>query len=206
MTTNSNVQILHVNICSLPHNFNEFLSFIQRQEIRNNIILLTETWLTDADEQLYRIPENCHLSINRLNRKWGGIRIYYLADLTVNKCQKMSGIFNTYESLLVKVSIKNKLSVTVGCINRPPLSIPLFNDYLNSVLFSNNMLLGKCILMGDFNIDYIKIRDKASHHHFADIMSKTDFKMLIQELMQLINKKHKLFSWLKKGLVSYLKY
>ncbi len=90
MTTNSNVQILHVNIRSLPHNFNEFLSFIQRQEIRYNIILLTETWLTDADEQLYPIPDYCHLSINRLNRKGGGIRIYYLADLTVNKCQKIS--------------------------------------------------------------------------------------------------------------------
>ncbi len=106
MTTNSNVQILHVNIRSLPPNFNEFLSFIRRQEIRCNIIVFTKTWLTDADEQLYRIPDYCHLSINRLNRKGGGIIIYYLADLTVNKCQKMSGTFNTHESLFVKVSIK----------------------------------------------------------------------------------------------------
>ncbi len=98
MTTNSNVQILHVNIRSLPYNYNEFLSFIQRQEIGYNIILLTETWLTDADDQLYPIPGYSHLSINRLNRKGGGIRIYYLADLTVNKCHKTSGIFNSHES------------------------------------------------------------------------------------------------------------
>ncbi len=74
---------MHVNIGSLPHNYNEFLFFIQRQVIGYNIILLTETWLTDADDQLYPIPGYCHLSINRLNRKGGGIRIYYLADLTL---------------------------------------------------------------------------------------------------------------------------
>ncbi len=149
---------------------------------------MTETWLTDADEQQYPIPGYCHLSINRLNRKGGGIRIYYLADLTVNKCHKISGIFNSHESLFVKVSIKNKLSVTVGCIYRPPsLSIPLFNDYLNSELFSNNVLSGKCILMGDFNIDYVKIRDNACYRHFSDILSENSFKMLIRDLTRCSN-------------------
>ncbi len=36
--------------------------------------------------------------------------------------------------------------------------------------------------MGDFNIDYVKIRDNACYRHFSDIMSENGFRMLIEHL------------------------
>ncbi len=41
--------------------------------------------------------------------------------------------------------------------------------------------------MGDFNIDYVKIRDNACYRYFADIMSENGFKLLIRDLTRCSN-------------------
>jgi hypothetical protein len=173
-------QILHINVRSIPKNFNEVISYIQRQSVIYHIILLSETWLTEADGDLYQIPSYNHLDVHRVIKKGGGIRLYYLDEFVVNLDNTISGIFNSHESLFVKISKKNRFSLTLGCIYRPPsASMTNFNEYLSAVLFADGCLKGNCILIGDFNIDLLKIRQIECFRNFENIMRENGFRALI---------------------------
>jgi exonuclease III len=180
LTSYDDFQVLHINIRSISRNFNELLSFIQKQNIIYHVILITETWLTELDGDLYHIPSYSHISVSRVNKRGGGIRLYYLDEFVVNPCNLISGIFESHEALFVKLSLKNQLSLTIGCIYRPPsASIQRFNEYLSTNLFADNQLRGKCIIMGDFNIDSLKFRNSVSFRNFENLMGENGYRMLI---------------------------
>ena len=179
IVSHDDFQVLHINIRSIPRNFNELVSYIQKQDIIYHVILITETWLTESDGDLYHIPSYCHISVTRPQKKGGGIRMYYLEDIIIDPCNLLTGIFASHEALFVKISLKSSLSLTIGCIYRPPsASIVSFNEYL-STLFVEGQLRGKCIIMGDFNIDFLKVQNSISFRNFKDIMSENGYIMLI---------------------------
>ena len=131
---------------------------------------------------LFEIPGYDNISLHR-NRNEGGIRIYYDNRLTVDICEQFSGIFDTHESLFLKISLKNKINLIIGSFYRPPSkSIYDFIDYLNEVLLIHEIILSeKCLLVGDFNLDLLQKSSKNTHGSFFDLMSEFGFRMLIDQ-------------------------
>ncbi len=95
----------------------------------------------------------------------------------------MSILCYTDEALSVKVSLPNVFSIVIGGSYRPPhCSIINFNDYINSTLFNNQHILrSKCIPLGDFNIDVLKINECQSYNNFYNIMTKNGFNLTIDK-------------------------
>ena len=122
------------------------------------IIILTETWLCDANKDTFTLPNYNCVSLSR-NQHGGGISVYYLEKLVVNIHDVYTGIFDTHEALFLRITYKANFPCLLGCFYRPPSrSLANFNEYLNSNFMSNDLILkNKCIFVGDFNIDYLQI-------------------------------------------------
>ena len=95
----------------------------------------------------------------------------------------MSDIFETHESIFIKVSVPDSFTFVIGCFYRPPsCSISEFNEYLNNVLLGNRFIYKhKCILLGDFNVDILKADRVFSINNFIDIMKEEGFDQLIMD-------------------------
>ena len=180
--TDSEFTIYHTNIRSCVQNFKYLLSYLNSLSFRYDIIILTETWLTDDFNDLFNIPGYNEVSLHR-NRNGGGIRVYYYQTITADVCEQFTGIFSTHESLFLKISLKHKLSLIVGCFYRPPSkSVFNFIEYLNELVFVNQTLLKeKCVLIGDFNIDLLQLDNRNSHRVFTDSMTENGFRLLIDQ-------------------------
>ena len=78
----------------------------------------------------------------------------------------------TYESTFFEISKVNKSNIVVGCIYKHP-SLPLceFNSvFLKPLLNKMNLENKTLILMGDFNIDLLKVREDLHIALFLEII------------------------------------
>ena len=154
--------------------------------------MLCETWLNNKNESLCDIEGYKSISVNRENRRGGGVRLYYRNNIQVVKLDELSGIFDTHEALFTRVTISQAFCFNIGCVYRPPsLSLQNFNDYLeNTLLTDDNIINNKCIIMGDFNIRLNQLNNIALpylHTNFLDIMTENNFKQYINTPTHIAN-------------------
>ena len=96
--------VLNLNIRSLKKNYDSLLIYLRQIKTNFDVIVLTETWLNDNESDLYLIPGYCFSAINRLNKRGGGIRIYYKECY---KCNFLtSSVSLTIEYLFISLSGK----------------------------------------------------------------------------------------------------
>lgn len=175
-------KIFHANVRSLCKNFDNLLAHLQNVSHHYDIIVLTETWLNENSEQLFKIPGYESISLNRTGRG-GGIRVYAMEGLITQCCTEFTAIFDTHESLFLRITLKNAFSFVLGCLYRPPsYSIPQFCEFLHNEILSNRLVLNSnCIFIGDFNIDLLNAENYLSIQTFCDYMAEGGFTQLINE-------------------------
>ena len=181
-STIGSFKIFYANVRSLSKNFANLLAQLQNVPYHYDIIVLTETWLNEHAKKLFQIPGYESISLNRTGRG-GGIRVYALEGLVTNCCTEFTAIFDTHESLFLRVSLKNTFSFMLGCIYRPPsYPIPQFCEFLYNNILANRMILNSnSILIGDFNIDLLNVENYFCIQTFSDYMSEGGFRQLITE-------------------------
>jgi hypothetical protein len=146
-------------------------------QVRFEIIVVIETWLNEQNEGLYEIEGYSHLPLNRLGRG-GGIRLYYLSCLNIEKIDELTSIYGTHESLFVRVSFPKSRNYIIGCVYRPPNgSIVLFNNCIENALLNANIRGNNVIIVGDFNIDLIQQTNNYSVRNYRDIMIAEGFEI-----------------------------
>ena len=148
--------IVCVNVRSSNKNFNSLLGILQSANVEYDILIVTETWENENSQNLYSIPDFDSVSLHRpLGKLGGGIKIYYRDTLDVVKYEKLSGLFDTHESLFVKVNASNCLSLLIGSFYRPPhKSMRSFINYMEDNVLCDPVVVNcKCLLTGDFNIN-----------------------------------------------------
>lgn len=173
---------LVLNIRSLPNNYDKLLPYISSLDLTLDIIVLTETWLNDLNDRLWDIPTYSHISINRKNKRGGGIRVYYKNIYSIALIKELSGEFETHESLFLTISSGGEKYI-LGVIYRAPnLCVSNFNNYLEYNLFTNELLLTKkCLILGDFNIDYRLIQRHENFISFCNLMNENGFQMRVTQ-------------------------
>ena len=79
---------------------------------------------------------------------------------------------NNLESIFIEVNLPEKKNFICGCIYKDPsMSIADFNSkYLTLLLEKLNREDTFCFLMGDFNINLIKINSESYNSHFYNTM------------------------------------
>lgn len=150
------IKIVCCNVRSCNSNFNNLISELQSLNFNYDILVLTETWLNSNMENLFKIPNYDCISVNRPDcKKGGGIRVYFKDTMEVEKCDTISGIFDSHEALFLKFSVKDCITFILGSFYRPPnKSVRSFISYMENTLLTDTQIISnKCIFAGDFNIN-----------------------------------------------------
>ena len=157
----SSFSLFRLNTCSLSKNIDDFEHLIQSTKTDFDIIAVSESRITkkklppmDISIQSYSY-EFCPMEANV-----GGTLIYIRNHLSY-KTRNDLKIYKSFEleSTFIEICNTKKTNIIIGCIYKhPKMNINEFNDnFLNELLDKLSKENNTIFLLGDFNINLIKI-------------------------------------------------
>ena len=177
---NGDLSLLHLNIQSLKNKHDDLCHYLAQLNMTFSIIGLTETWLLDNCDDTYNIPTHSLVTKSRKNKAGGGVGIFIANNINFVKREELStfkeGIF---ESICIEIQLCNK-RILIGVIYRPPGNkIKEFEETFEHFLLGINREKKQCYLMGDFNIDALKIGQNTLSDNFMNQLLSSSFYPLI---------------------------
>ena len=177
---NGDLSLLHLNIRSLKNKHDDLCHYLAQLNLTFSIIGLTETWLLDNCDDTYNIPTHSLVTKSRKTKAGGGVGIFIANNINFVKREELStfqeGIF---ESICIEIQLCNK-RILIGVINRPPGNkIKEFEETFEHFLLGINREKKQCYLMGDFNIDTLKIGQNTLSDNFMNQLLSSSFYPLI---------------------------
>ena len=172
--------IMSLNIQSIRAKFdllNILLSELYDKELAFSVICLQESWLRDEDDITpYLLPEYHLINQGRVCSKHGGLMIY-VKDSFTYKIQKLYKKSDIWEGLFIEIKGDQLIKpITIGNIYRPPFDnnsnsnvenfIQQFNPVIDKISRNNS----HAIILGDYDIDLLKIQEREKYGEFLDLM------------------------------------
>ena len=148
--------MMHLNIRSITNKFDSFKQLIYSLNKPFQVIGLTETWLKETNEDLFKLENYDFVNVNRSTKSGGGVGIYVANELKYKiRFDLNISTENVIESVFIEIITAVGKNIIVGVIYRPP------NNKFDSFETKMNQILGKidkenklCYLMGDFLTEY----------------------------------------------------
>ncbi len=158
------LSIIHLNSRSLYKNVIHIKDYLC-QFNKFNVIAVSETWLDN--EKIHEVEmEGYNLfTVNRVNKKGGGVALY--VD-TVLRCNLIKSMSVTLENLLECVTIETSKNIIISCVYRSPgICTDTFMNKLFGMLDKGNENKVQ-IICGDFNIDLLNPNGNKRITDFTD--------------------------------------
>ena len=174
--------LVHFNCRSIAKNFEKLEDLLDSLNHKFKIIGLTETWLNDSiPENMFHLRNYDFIFNNRLNKRGGGTGLYIEQSLKYKKISELSLITESLESLFIELDNKCNKNTIIGVIYRPPgQSINLFLTEFDTLLNKINASSNNCFLMGDFNLDLLKLGSNTFIDRFAELLYSYSFYSVIE--------------------------
>ena len=169
--TNIALSIIHVNIQSLNSKSSALKQFLQILELDFDLVVLSEIWSNNIDCYQNIFPGYTLYYDLPILSSVGGVGIYIKSSIT---CKIRSDLLIKptmsvrLENIWLEIT-KNNVKYIIGGIYRHPS--PNINDF-NNLIEANLAQVAKnnvrCILVGDINIDFLKIHENKSISAYVD--------------------------------------
>ena len=175
------LSFFHLNIASLPKHKEELETILNMIDHKFDVIGLTETKLKHNEEPIINIDIPGYKTYsNGTEAEKGGALLYIKDNLNGRPLKKLDKLMyksKQLESIFVEICNKGKKNIIVGCIYRhPSMELSDFNDnYLNPLLEEITTKEKTIFLLGDFNIDLMKIDCDSNTSYFFDSMTSKLF-------------------------------
>lgn len=176
---NTNFSVLSWNIQSLPSKFTEFqdnLDLYHSRGFQFDVIALQEIW-TIHDEDLMKIKGYTFIFKQRTNGTGGGVGIY-IRDSIKFKLLPQFSIFidRIIETISVELELENKRKLIITSLYRPNThptitstnQLELFTDHFTNLMAELSSSNKDTFILGDFNIDILKIQSHEKTSAFID--------------------------------------
>ena len=167
--------ISHINIRSLPKNFDELKLFHESTPYDFKVIALSEVWQI-KNKDLYNLTNFSFETKCRTNQRGGGVGAYIHTSLNysmfdINVCHA--------ETLWLNIHMGGDRSITIGIIYRKPnTNVDEFLESLEAALLNITSENSECILIGDFNIN-VHCLETSDVRNLCHTMSCLDFRQVI---------------------------
>ena len=172
--------ILTLNSQSLNAKFLQlkaYVDFYKSHNIYFSAICLQETWLSDdADTSLLQLDDYNLIARGKRCSEHGGVAIYLLKHFNFTVLSVPDS--NNFDGIFISISSpRMSKTVIVGNIYRPPrTNVDAMRSFTEdvTVLCNNFRIHNNVILVGDFNIDLLKLAD--NHHvcnYFETLISNS---------------------------------
>ena len=175
----SSFNVISLNIQSCNQNFVHFTSFLDKLKTSYDVIILTETFLTPETNYSYEIDGyKSFTSFKTRNR--GGIKLYCKQQHNPEQLDKLCITDELFESVFVKISLKNKKSLVCGGVYRSPSgSKQSFNQHFEINILSKLSNRQDYIIAGDFNLNLLNPNNDRQIEEFSNHMiSKSLFPLI----------------------------
>ena len=175
--------IFHLNIASLSYHIDDLKALLALLNHPFNVIGITETKIRESSEPTTNISlENYFFENTATLTLFGGAALYIRKGQDYNLRPDLSkSVLSVAENIFIEITLENNKKMLIGCFYRHHTSIKFFVDeflldILNKVLMEKNKI---CTLIGDFNIDLLKIDEHEDTNYFYNIISAHGFRPLI---------------------------
>lgn len=158
------LKVFHHNIPGM------FTNFVHIQELFDrhkgvDILILSETHIVDNQyddyEGLFAIDGYSFVKQNRKRGRAGGVAVYIKENIQWERRHDLER--DNIESIWLEISIAKSKSILIATFYRPPGSsayLPIeFNNTFNEMLLNGTKESKEIIILGDFNVDYLKADD-----------------------------------------------
>ena len=168
--------IVHVNIRSLPKNFENLQLFLHQLSTKPHIILVSETWVDPAHVVPYEL-QNYRLECTSPPATRGkGAAIYIIKSLAYIRRSDLEIAIPQHQSVFLQFTSATNEQVIVGSTYRSPSFPPaVFSDYLESTLDKINAERAFCVVGGDMNMDIAKHAMCDSTSQFLNLLAALEF-------------------------------
>ena len=177
-STNNNFSVLHHNIRSLSFNFDSFLDMLSNLNCPFSVIGLCETKFKVNKENVTNIDiTGYHDFVSQPSLlNMGGVGFYVKESLLFDTRPELSTKTLDYEALWIEISMTNQSNILCGVTYRHPSgNLENFLDYMNKTIEQIHQENKLCLVMGDFNIDLLKIDSHPNSENFLDLMGSYFF-------------------------------
>ena len=119
----TDIAMIHMNIRSMPTNFNSLQTQLNSSTIPYNIVCLTETWLKDSNADIFGMTGFAHEFLVRGEKAGGGTSIFISNKLSFKRRDDLNVIKDEYEMLWIEIDkncINSKSNIILGTIYRTP--------------------------------------------------------------------------------------
>lgn len=178
--------LIHINIRSANKNFLLFEQELNLLQVNYSVIVLTETWLTSETKHIVQINgyKSFHIAEHGRGR---GITVLIDERIQASIVESLSGSFEFYECLTLKVNIPSLGQVIISSFYRSPsLSTLSFNNILSDSFFAKLKRTDKLIIVGDFNINLFHENCRQTTS-FIEIMRSHNLSPVITEATHVAN-------------------
>lgn len=169
------LSMIHFNIRSLSKHFDQLLLYLGSLNTHFSLIGLTEIWGTEINKDNFDIKHYSYYQQIRPSKRSGGVALYVSESLNSFERPDLSLQHEDYQATFAEIDKRNfdnfSNNIIVGVIYRSPNSnIQDFNNAIELLLEQIRKEKKTVYLMGDYNIDLIKVDNNAQYEHFVDIM------------------------------------
>ena len=123
--------LLNYNIRSLSSNFNKFTELIDSAKLKLNVILLTESWLSDDSAESFQINSYNGFHSYRTLQKGGGVSVFIRDIFNVVQVPEFTYIESFIELNTVKIENPQGADIIIIGVYRPPSGCP--DNFLKSL-------------------------------------------------------------------------
>ena len=183
-TTNiSSFNILSLNCQSIKAKIDEIKIKIKQWESVNcsfDAICLQESWLSnEADLSMFKLDNYKIISKGKTCSAHGGL-VIYLHNSYRHKQILTNVKSDIWEGLFISVTTeKTNNNIIIGNVYRPPRDIcdnyQQFNDEFTDILHRLQKTKGEIAIVGDYNIDLLKVEHKPIIRDYLDSLMTQGF-------------------------------
>ena len=177
----NHLSLFHLNIASLPKHKDELETILNMIDLNFDIIGITETKLKkNVEPSISTNIEGYKCYSTDTEAEKGGALIYIAEHFNTKPLKSLEQIMykpKQLESVFIEICNKKKKNIIIGCIYRhPTMDLGEFNeDFFNPLIDKLSSQHKSIYLMGDFNIDLMKIDNDPSSADFFDSLTSNLF-------------------------------
>ena len=168
--------LFHLNIASLAKNKEELETILNMIDLKFDVIGITETKIKCKNPVIDTNINGYKYYSTPTEADKGGAILHIKEECNVKPLPKLDKIIykpKHLESVFIEICNKNKKNTIIGCIYRHPLmDLHEFNeDYFDVLMEKLASEDKKVFLMGDFNIDLLKVDIDTPTANFFDTIT-----------------------------------
>ena len=165
--------LLHVNCRSIKKNFGALTNLLHSISSPLSALAVTETWLTEAVQDVYAIEGYNFFTKSRTDKIGGGVGLFVNNSFDCKIRSDLNRMTPYLECLFLECRQPSPIQpIMLGVVYRPPNSdITLFNSDMLAILNSMNLNNSKlAMIAGDFNLNLLNANSHAPTGDFINNM------------------------------------